>query len=99
MVRMPRWTPKPLETLGWLALLPMFGLCLTLWLGYDGRRTIAAFQALTPWVLVWAAPIADRRQRPAAARARSDGYLAAAAPLRTTKAPAGAAALGSAPDP
>ena len=55
---MPRWTPKPLETLGWLALLPMFGLCLTLWLGYDGRRTIAAFQALTPWVLVWAAPIA-----------------------------------------
>lgn len=57
MVRMPRWTPKLLETLGWLALLPMLGLCLTLWFGYDGRRTVAA-EALTPWVLVWAAPLA-----------------------------------------
>lgn len=47
-----------LEALGWLALLPMFGLCLTLWFGYDGRRTVAALQALTPWVLVWAAPLA-----------------------------------------
>lgn len=58
MVRMPRWTPKLLETLGWLALLPMFGLCVTLWVGYDGRRTVAALQALTPWVLIWAAPLA-----------------------------------------
>lgn len=42
----------------WLVLLPMIGLCLTQWFGIEGRRTITAFQALTPWVLVWALPIA-----------------------------------------
>ncbi len=55
---MPRWIPNALHAAGWLALLPMLGLCGTLWLGIDDRRTIAAFQALTPWVLVWAAPLA-----------------------------------------
>ncbi|MDO8361616.1 MAG: endonuclease/exonuclease/phosphatase family protein [Actinomycetota bacterium] len=55
---MSRWAPKTLEVLGWTALLPMLGLCVTQWFGIEGRRTIAAFQALTPWVLVWAAPIA-----------------------------------------
>ncbi len=47
-----------LETVAWLALVPMFGLCLTQWFGIEGRRTITAFQALTPWVLIWALPIA-----------------------------------------
>lgn len=36
----------------------MIGLCVTQWLGIEGRRTITALQALTPWVLVWALPIA-----------------------------------------
>lgn len=58
MVQVSRWYPKVLETIGWLALVPMFGLCITQWFGIEGRRSIAAFQALTPWVLVWAAPIA-----------------------------------------
>lgn len=47
-----------LETLAWVALLPMLGLCLTQWFGIEGHRAIAAFQALTPWVLVSALPIA-----------------------------------------
>ncbi len=47
-----------LETLAWLGLLPMIGLCIAQWFGIEGRRTITAFQALTPWVLVWALPIA-----------------------------------------
>ena len=55
---MPRWVIRTLDTIGWLALVPMLALCVTLWFGIEGRRTIAAFQALTPWVLVWAAPIA-----------------------------------------
>ena len=46
-----------LEILAWLALVPMVGLCLTQWFGIEGRRTVTAFQALTPWVLVWALPI------------------------------------------
>ncbi len=55
---MPRWVIRTLDTIGWLALVPMLALCVTLCFGIEGRRTIAAFQALTPWVLVWAAPIA-----------------------------------------
>ncbi|MGB8860318.1 MAG: endonuclease/exonuclease/phosphatase family protein [Ilumatobacteraceae bacterium] len=55
---MPRWTSRALETAGWLLLLPMLGLCLTQWFGIEGRRTIAAFQAVTPWVLLGAVPIA-----------------------------------------
>ena len=55
---MPRWVHTTLETIGWLALAPMLALCVTLWFGIEGRRTIAALQALTPWVLIWAAPLA-----------------------------------------
>jgi endonuclease/exonuclease/phosphatase (EEP) superfamily protein YafD len=55
---MPRWLSRALEPIGWLALLPMLGLTITLWFGVEGRRTISALQALTPWVLVWAAPLA-----------------------------------------
>lgn len=47
-----------LEALAWLVLLPMLGLCLTQWFGIEGRRSITALQALTPWVLVWALPLA-----------------------------------------
>ena len=46
-----------LEGIAWLFLVPMFGLCLTLWVGVDGQRFVAALQALTPWMLVWAAPL------------------------------------------
>lgn len=35
----------------------MLGLCITQWLGIDSRRTIAALQALTPYVLVWSLPL------------------------------------------
>jgi len=55
---MARWVHRTLDTIGWLALAPMLALCVTLWFGIEGRRTIAAFQALTPWVLVWALPLA-----------------------------------------
>ena len=36
----------------------MLGLCATQWFGVDGRRTLVAFQALTPMVLICAAPVA-----------------------------------------
>lgn len=36
----------------------MIGLCMTQWFGVDGRRTFVALQALTPFVLILAAPIA-----------------------------------------
>ena len=49
--------PKLLEGIAWLFLVPMFGHCLTLWVGVDGQRFVAALQALTPWMLVWAAPL------------------------------------------
>ncbi len=49
--------PKALEVIGWLALVPLLALCATQWLGVDGRRTIAALQALTPFVLSAAIPI------------------------------------------
>lgn len=58
IVRVPRWSPKALEAIGWLALVPLFALCATQWFDIEGRRSVAAFQALTPWVLVWAVPIA-----------------------------------------
>ena len=58
MTRMPRWVPRMLDVIGWLALVPMLALCVTLWFGIEGRRSIAVLQALTPWVLIWAAPIA-----------------------------------------
>ncbi len=49
--------PKALDVIGWLALVPLLALCTTQWLGVDGRRTIAALQALTPFVLSAAIPI------------------------------------------
>lgn len=55
---MPSSVPKTLHTFGWVAIAPMLGLCATQWFGVDGRRTFAAFQALTPYVLFCAAPIA-----------------------------------------
>ncbi|MBI4884630.1 MAG: endonuclease/exonuclease/phosphatase family protein [Actinobacteria bacterium] len=55
---MPESLKRTLHALGWLALLPMFVLCSTQWFGFDGRRSVAAFQAVTPWVLICAAPIA-----------------------------------------
>ena len=53
-----RWAPRTLEIVGWVAVALMIGLCITQWFGIDGRRSIAALQAMTPWLLVWAAPIA-----------------------------------------
>lgn len=58
MAQMSRWVPKVLEAVGWVAVALMIGLCLTQWFGLDGRRSIAALQAMTPWLLMWAAPIA-----------------------------------------
>lgn len=55
---MPSSVQKTLHTIGWLALVPMLGLCLSQWVGADGRRTLVTLQALTPLVLIWAAPIA-----------------------------------------
>lgn len=55
---MPSSIPRTLHALGWIALAPMLGLCATQWFGVDGRRTFVAFQALTPFVLFCAAPIA-----------------------------------------
>jgi len=55
---MPRWLPRTLDTIGLLALVPMVALSVTLWFGIEGRRTIAALQALTPLVLIWALPLA-----------------------------------------
>jgi len=46
------------ESLAWAALVAMIGLCLTQWFGIEGSRAITALQALTPWVLVCALPIA-----------------------------------------
>ena len=39
-------------------MVPMLGLCATQWFGIDGRRTFVAFQAMTPYVLFCAAPVA-----------------------------------------
>ncbi|MEI8237779.1 MAG: endonuclease/exonuclease/phosphatase family protein [Actinomycetota bacterium] len=47
-----------LDTLGALALAPMLLLCLTQWCRYDRSRLVAQLQALTPYVLVLAVPIA-----------------------------------------
>ena len=47
-----------LELTAWVALTPMLALSLTQWFDIEGRRSIAAFQALTPWILIWALPIA-----------------------------------------
>lgn len=55
---MPRWVRTTLDTIGWVALAPILGLAVTQWFGIEGRRTITAFQALTPWVLVWSVPLA-----------------------------------------
>lgn len=55
---MPRWVRRTLDTIGWVVLAPMLGLSITQWFGIEGRRTVTAFQALTPWVLVWAVPLA-----------------------------------------
>ncbi|MDP2289966.1 MAG: endonuclease/exonuclease/phosphatase family protein [Actinomycetota bacterium] len=55
---MPRWVRRALDTAAWLVLVPMLALSMTQWFGIEGRRTITAFQALTPWVLVWSAPLA-----------------------------------------
>ena len=46
------------EVLPWIVLVPMIALCLTQWFGIEALRSITALQALTPWVLVWAVPIA-----------------------------------------
>lgn len=35
----------------------MLGLCCTQWFAVDDRRTIAALQALTPYLLVWSLPL------------------------------------------
>lgn len=55
---MPRWTPKALEAVGWMAMAVLLGLCITQWFGIEGRRTIGALQALTPYVLLAAVPVA-----------------------------------------
>ena len=55
---MPSSISRTLHALGWVAMVPMLGLCATQWFGVDGRRTFVAFQALTPYVLFCAAPIA-----------------------------------------
>lgn len=55
---MPISIQKTLHALGWLALMPMLGLCATQWVAADGRRTFVALQALTPYILFWSAPIA-----------------------------------------
>ena len=55
---MSRSGPKVLHAIGWLALLPLLGLCCTQWFGIDGRRSLAVLHAVTPYVLVWAAPLA-----------------------------------------
>ncbi len=47
-----------LEVLACIAIVAMIGLCLTQWFGIEALRSITALQALTPWVLVWAFPIA-----------------------------------------
>ena len=56
--QMPSSTSRTLHALGWVAIVPMLGLCATQWFGVDGRRTFVAFQAITPFVLFCAAPIA-----------------------------------------
>lgn len=55
---MPSSVQKTLHTIGWLAIVPMLIVCVSQWVGADGRRTLVTLQALTPWVLIWAAPIA-----------------------------------------
>ncbi len=54
---MPRWLPRTLEIAGWAVLAPLLGLCITQWFGIEGRRTITAFQALTPYALLCAVPV------------------------------------------
>ncbi len=46
------------EVVAWVALVAMIGLCLTQWFGIEGSTPVTALQALTPWVLLWAFPIA-----------------------------------------
>jgi endonuclease/exonuclease/phosphatase (EEP) superfamily protein YafD len=55
---MPSSISRTLHALGWVALVPMLGLCATQWFGLDGRRTFVSLQALTPFVLFCSAPIA-----------------------------------------
>ncbi|MFM7685959.1 MAG: endonuclease/exonuclease/phosphatase family protein [Actinomycetota bacterium] len=54
---MRQWLPRALHIGGWAAAAVMLGLCLTQWFGVDDRRTVAALQALTPYVLVWSLPL------------------------------------------
>ncbi|MCE9621447.1 MAG: endonuclease/exonuclease/phosphatase family protein [Actinomycetia bacterium] len=76
---MPSSTSRTLHVLGWVALVPMLALCATQWFGVDGRRTFVALQALTPFILLCAAPIAL-----AACRGRQHALaIAALVPLVT----------------
>jgi endonuclease/exonuclease/phosphatase (EEP) superfamily protein YafD len=54
---MRQWLPRALHLTAWSVSVVMLGLCITQWLGIDSRRTIAAMQALTPYVLVWSLPL------------------------------------------
>jgi len=76
---MRQWLPRALHISAWAAAAVMLGLCLTQWFGIDDRRTIAALQALTPYVLVWSLPLGI-----AAALARRTWLaISMAAPLLT----------------
>lgn len=76
---MPSSVSRILHALGWVALAPMLGLCATQWFGIDDRRTIVSLQALTPFVLFCAAPIALA----ACLTRRHALAIAAVAPLMT----------------
>jgi len=55
---MPRWMPRALETAGWCALAFLCAVCITQWFGVEGKRSISVLQALTPYLLFAAVPIA-----------------------------------------
>lgn len=55
---MPRWMPKALEAAGWCAVALLCALCITQWFGIESRRSITVLQALTPYLLFAAVPIA-----------------------------------------
>ena len=50
--------PKTLEAAGWCAVVLMCALCVTQWFGIESRRSVTVLQALTPYLLFAAVPVA-----------------------------------------
>jgi endonuclease/exonuclease/phosphatase (EEP) superfamily protein YafD len=55
---MRQWLPRALEVLAWFAVAAMLAVCATQWFSTDTRIAIAVVQALMPWMVAAALPLA-----------------------------------------